>query len=676
MANYNELKARARVIQNETEDGQNTADRVGSLFYDIIAALADVDGGGGSSSTVPNITAAATVDNSTGTPYVNVVRSGADEAPRFTFNFGNLKGATGATGPQGVKGDPGEGIDAETIQHIEDLEKDLEDIMDGLDTEMEEKVKDLFKDAEFLEELFPDGGGGYSNFGQALNDYTDKYLQIIGMWEEDPTTHQKVYKWSKIQQDYNQIQSRVATLETVAGFPDSYEALVADLIQSIKDDEAFAEFMTGYATVQDVNNVKTVVEWLYSGLRNSTTPDRTISEIVSAGKNALGGAIADMRTYVEKLKSGEYVAKASLTAALTDDNNKVLSDAGVLLRSDLNTAKAEIEAGLDGKYATIQNVVTKDSAGNITSKINLGADMVTFDADLIDLIGSTIAVTELKYYNNDNVLVGDVHVSQDGVAISGLAGVSINGTGGVNITGGNLSLSGTNLSFNITNGVDATNFNANYRHVGVSTSDTLGNIVSSLDSRLYTLESSSSSSVDWSDITNAPSIPSFAGYSETDLGNGDLHVTISGGNGGTSNDGVSITASGNGTVFVGGNDTTIDADADLTLSAGSSITADKEITTSSDERLKNIKNLLNPDIAEIAKTRIVSYQYKDNTDNTYLGTIAQDWENIFPDAVKDDKDGYKTFAYQSVALASAVAAAREIVALKAKVAELENKLAN
>ena len=189
-----------------------------------------------------------------------------------------------------------------------------------------------------------------------------------------------------------------------------------------------------------------------------------------------------------------------------------------------------------------------------------------------------------------------------------------------------------------------------------------------------TIGGGSSSSVDWSDITNAPSIPSFAGYSESDLGDGDLHVTISGGNGSTSNDGVSITASGNGTVFVGGNDTTIDADADLTLSAGSSITANKEITTSSDERLKNIKSLLNPDIAEIAKPRIVIYSYKDNTDNTYLGTIAQDWENIFPDAVKDGKDGYKTFAYQSAALASAVTAAREIVKLKTENAELKQRL--
>jgi cell division protein FtsB len=42
--------------------------------------------------------------------------------------------------------------------------------------------------------------------------------------------------------------------------------------------------------------------------------------------------------------------------------------------------------------------------------------------------------------------------------------------------------------------------------------------------------------------------------------------------------------------------------------------------------------------------------------------------------VKDDKDGYKTFAYQSAALASAVTAAREIVKLKTENAELKQRL--
>ena len=39
------------------------------------------------SGSCPDITAAATVDSSTGTPSVNVVKTGTDEEPPFTFNF-------------------------------------------------------------------------------------------------------------------------------------------------------------------------------------------------------------------------------------------------------------------------------------------------------------------------------------------------------------------------------------------------------------------------------------------------------------------------------------------------------------------------------------------------------------------------------------------------------------
>ena len=51
----------------------------------------------------PVITATATVNNSVGTPSVQVVKGGTDENPTLAFNFSNLKGA------KGDKGDPGAG---------------------------------------------------------------------------------------------------------------------------------------------------------------------------------------------------------------------------------------------------------------------------------------------------------------------------------------------------------------------------------------------------------------------------------------------------------------------------------------------------------------------------------------------------------------------------------------
>lgn len=75
------------------------------LTLDEDGALKATGGGGGG--VTPDISAAATVDNNTGTPEVEVVKTGTDEEPLFTFNFTNLKGATGATGATGADGAPG-----------------------------------------------------------------------------------------------------------------------------------------------------------------------------------------------------------------------------------------------------------------------------------------------------------------------------------------------------------------------------------------------------------------------------------------------------------------------------------------------------------------------------------------------------------------------------------------
>ena len=58
----------------------------------------------GATGATPVITASATVENTTGTPSVQVVKGGTTTNPTFAFNFTNLKGAQG---PQGVQGPAG-----------------------------------------------------------------------------------------------------------------------------------------------------------------------------------------------------------------------------------------------------------------------------------------------------------------------------------------------------------------------------------------------------------------------------------------------------------------------------------------------------------------------------------------------------------------------------------------
>ena len=94
----------------------------------------------------------------------------------------------------------------------------------------------------------------------------------------------------------------------------------------------------------------------------------------------------------------------------------------------------------------------------------------------------------------------------------------------------------------------------------------------------------------------------------------------------------------------------------------------------SDIRMKDVVETVDCGVESIAKAQIFNYRWKDEKDgNVMLGSSAQDWMKIFPKGVKMLGDTY-TIDYAGIALASSVMAAREIVRLKKKVAELEEQL--
>ena len=100
------------------------------------------------------------------------------------------------------------------------------------------------------------------------------------------------------------------------------------------------------------------------------------------------------------------------------------------------------------------------------------------------------------------------------------------------------------------------------------------------------------------------------------------------------------------------------------MTANTSISANKNISVSSDENLKNIVSSIEIPIEDIANARIVNFTYKDGGDKQYAGTIAQDWEKIVPNALNTGEDGYYNLDYSAISIVSAVTAAKEIVRLK------------
>ena len=67
-----------------------------------------IQGVQGETGATPNITMNATTDNTTGTPAVQVTKTGTDENPIFTLAFTGLKGEQGIQGIQGEQGVQGE----------------------------------------------------------------------------------------------------------------------------------------------------------------------------------------------------------------------------------------------------------------------------------------------------------------------------------------------------------------------------------------------------------------------------------------------------------------------------------------------------------------------------------------------------------------------------------------
>lgn len=114
---------------------------------------------------------------------------------------------------------------------------------------------------------------------------------------------------------------------------------------------------------------------------------------------------------------------------------------------------------------------------------------------------------------------------------------------------------------------------------------------------------------------------------------------------------------------------------------GSSFNSNVAINVTSDERLKTIIDNVEPTIEDIANVRVVDFKFNNDETNTiHTGSIAQDWQDILPNAVKsnvdkDTNEEYLSLNYDAVSVVSAVTAAKEIVKLKQENAELKERLA-
>jgi hypothetical protein len=99
------------------------------------------------------------------------------------------------------------------------------------------------------------------------------------------------------------------------------------------------------------------------------------------------------------------------------------------------------------------------------------------------------------------------------------------------------------------------------------------------------------------------------------------------------------------------------------------------VTALSDIRHKDVMGDVKLTVSEVANAPAVKFMWKDRRqEGLQVGSIAQYWKKVLPEAIVEAADGELTMSYGVIALLASIANAREIVNLKREIAELKRKL--
>jgi len=101
---------------------------------------------------------------------------------------------------------------------------------------------------------------------------------------------------------------------------------------------------------------------------------------------------------------------------------------------------------------------------------------------------------------------------------------------------------------------------------------------------------------------------------------------------------------------------------------------DGPVVQSSDSRLKTIEKYLEPSVYDIAFAPLVAFRWKNGNGRQNVGTLAQYWEKVLPQAVHEDGDGFLSLEYSTIALAAGVTASRKAVDNERRILELEREV--
>lgn len=283
----------------------------------------------------------------------------------------------------------------EINQQISDEKDRLDDVVDGLDSEIQDKVEDLFADSQWIQNNQPQGL--VVPYDMSWDNNIQAYLQRVGLWDYNDASI--VTKWSTIRQSLNSIQSDVNSITETGG---ALDLLQSQITQEVTDrGDAITNLGNTYARITDVNGVKDVIEWMYSGLKSGSGADKTYAEIMAAGKNGMNSAISDLRTSIENIDD-TYVAKSSLTSAVNDAISGVVNTTAE--GQAMSSMFSKIDENSDDIAAIATKVTGDSSQATVAAKINgmtaslvttanLDSSIAALSAQAKDTVGNAIAAT-------------------------------------------------------------------------------------------------------------------------------------------------------------------------------------------------------------------------------------------------------------------------------------------
>ena len=327
------------------------------------------------------------------------------------------------------------------VQEVSELAQAQKDRLDTLLTDLDDSIKDrieqLFDDAQWIQQNFPQG---VINWQSGWDDQIEAYLSRVGVWSRDNDVTKT--QWSNLIQSVNTLEGSVSSLtSTTNGLVTVSEGLDSRINLAINGKIAELNLGTTYAKI---NDVKGILEWMYSGLKSASSSSLSYNDLVTAAKNDQLGisAISEIRTSIENL-GDTYAAKTEMNTLVNDslasliqavDANQTLT--GIINQLGTNTSNISsitsrvqaIEGGgyisqsqmlnsleneLDGTTTTSSvkskvDSVAKTAAATLFSGVSDAQDNITAASIVNAITNDTNASTSLSSYFNSGLTQNQV----------------------------------------------------------------------------------------------------------------------------------------------------------------------------------------------------------------------------------------------------------------------------